>query len=197
LRVAARAGRTWVGLDTPHHPYPAPVFRIAEKLGMRLEGTFAYDWYGGLAKRFPQPRPQRMAGIFDHYRMLGEPAVFLSDPGWYWARLLPGRKAWIDQFGFRLAGTPVHLVRHRHIVQDRQRYVVRTANLYDRPTDFPAFLTGLLGYAVGRRHGLVIRYPAAWKDDLRRAARGLVPNLCPGRTCRLSVSRLYGRRLTP
>jgi RimJ/RimL family protein N-acetyltransferase len=195
LRVAARAGRTWVGLSTRHHSGTAPVFRIAEKLGMRLEGTYACDWYGKLSRRFPQPRLHRVASTYDHYRLLGEQGIFICDQGWYWARLLPGRRSCIDRFGFRLNGTQVHLVRHCHRAQGRQRYVSRTVNLYDWPADFGSFLAGLFSYAGGPRRGFVICYPSAWRGDLRRAARAVVPSLSPGRTCSLWVLRVYGRHL--
>jgi RimJ/RimL family protein N-acetyltransferase len=55
FRLARQSGRTWIGLDTLNHPRKAPVFRIAEKLGMKLEGIYATAGFSDL----PEPRDQR------------------------------------------------------------------------------------------------------------------------------------------
>jgi GNAT superfamily N-acetyltransferase len=196
IHVAARAGRTWVGLSTRHRCGTAPVFRIAEKLGMEQEGIYACDWYGGLPRCLPRPRLERTAGTYDHLVLLGEPLIFCGDRGWYWARLLPERGSWIDRSGVRLNCVPVHLVRHCHTANGRA-HVSRTVNLYDRPADFRSLMAGVLSYACGPRGSVVLCYPPDWRTDLRRVARLLVPGLRPGHTFSPWLLRIYGRRLVP
>jgi hypothetical protein len=69
------------------------------------------------------------------------------------------------------------------------------ANSFDHPGDFRSLLKGLLGYAVGQNRNLVINFPAAWRHELDRAARELVPELRRGRNYYLAAWRIYGKLL--
>jgi GNAT superfamily N-acetyltransferase len=63
--IAAASGHTWVGLDTLDHPRKAPVLRITEKLGMKLEGIYATAGFRDLPRRNPRDSPcfpKRKAG---------------------------------------------------------------------------------------------------------------------------------------
>jgi len=202
FRIARAAGRTWAGLNTLDHRKPAPVFRIAEKLDMKLESIHATDPFWRLPRRFNPPRLRRMKGIFDHYVALGQKTIFHERPGWLWSRLIPARKRWVNQSGFRLqglpdqqTGLPIHVVRHPIERNGKNWFRLVSVNLFDRSADSRQLLESLLGYAGGKHRGLVINYPAEWKHELRRAARELVPTLKRGRNCWFTTWRIYGKEL--
>jgi hypothetical protein len=197
FRIAARDGRTWAGLNTLDHRRPAPVFRVAEKLGMRLESIHATDPFWNLrTRRLTRPRLKRMPDIFTHYLSRGEKTIFHEGPGWCWSRLLPDRQDWVNRNGFQVSGLPVHVHNQGYKGTGKKRRHHVTVNLLDRPDDFRDVLGSVLAYAVGRGHGVTINYPAAWKQELRRAARELVPSLKRGRNCWSTVWRIYGKSLT-
>lgn len=217
FEIARRSGRTWIGLDTLNHPRKAPVFRITEKLGMKLEGIYATASFRDL----PEPRggpvvtwpsgqvkhkaPKTVPGISPAAcrRPLatdrrtpttgqwsgGQPVMFHEQyPRWLWSRIGLARGVVLPD------GTPAQVVRRRYgPPAGRAGGRLRTSvNLLAEPADLTATLAGLLKFAAGRGRSLVINYPAGWTARIRAAARRLkVPT-----AKRFFVAwRIYGRRL--
>jgi GNAT superfamily N-acetyltransferase len=212
FRLARQRGRTWIGLDTLNHPRKAPVFRIAEKLGMRLEGIYATAGFSDL----PEPRNQKnsecgmqISEFRIHHSAIrngvtgtpegeavpkaqplnpaadwtgGEPVMFHEQ----YPRWLWSRVG-LARGSVLPDGSPVQIVRRRY------RGRLRTSiNLLAEPDDLTSTLAELLRFAAGRGRSLVINYPAVWTSRLRAAARRLgVP-----KPKRFFVAwRIYGRRL--
>jgi hypothetical protein len=195
FRLARQRGRTWIGLDALNHPRKAPVFRIAEKLGMRLEGIYATAGFSDLPRScttlhalrptLQAPGVGRKAlGVRRHALNWtgGEPVMFHEQyPRWLWSRIGLARGCVLP------GGSPVQIVRRRY------RGRLRTSiNLLAEPEDLTSTLAGLLRFAAGRGRSLVINYPAAWTSRLRAAARRLG---VPKPKCFFVAWRIYGRRL--
>lgn len=108
---------------------------------------------------------------------------------------IPARRRWLNENGFRLAGVPVHIVRHGIIRHEDSWHRSTTVNLLDRPKDFRKLLSRLLVYGVGRHRGVTINYPVEWKAEFRLAARKLVPKLKRGRNNWFTAWRIYGKEL--
>jgi hypothetical protein len=195
FRIIRQASRTWAGLNTLDRRGPAPTFRAMEKLGMRLEDTYATEVYWRRPKQVPCPRLKPYLGIFSHYVELGRRTIFHQRPGWFCSRLIPARKAWVNRYGFVLDGVPVHIRRQRYVEKGRQ-YALISVNLLDRPPDFGTFVPRLLAL-VPRRGHVVVCYPVEWAREFRKAARAAIPKLRHNHGCWLSAWRIYGKRLTP
>jgi RimJ/RimL family protein N-acetyltransferase len=182
FEIAAASGRTWIGLDTLNSPRKAPVFRIARKLGMKLEGIYATAGFKDLplsAYRRP-PAAHRLSPSADWTG--GQPVMFHEQyPRWLWSRIGLARGSLLPD------GTPVQIVRRRY--GGRLRI---SANLLAKPEDLMSTLAQLLGFAAGRGKSLVINYPADWTSRMRAASRQLkVP-----KANRFFVAwRIYGKRL--
>jgi len=182
FRIARRSRRTWIGLDTLDRPRKAPVFRITEKLGMRLEGVYATAGFRDLplsAYRIP-PAADRLSPAADWTG--GQRVMFLEQyPRWLWSRIGLARGHLLPD------GTPVQIVRRRYGGRLRT-----SVNLLSEPENLTTALAGLLGFAAGRGRGLVINYPAGWTPRMRAAARRLnVP-----KAKRFFVAwRIYGKDL--
>jgi len=194
LRVIKASGRTWAGLNTLDHRKPAPTFRVMEKLGFRLEDTYADDIYWRRPKRVARPRLKPYRDIFSHYVELSRRTYFHQEPGWLCSRLMPGRRREVNRLGFTLDGVPVMVRRWRYVEKGRRSSGV-TVNLFDRPEDFGVFVPRLLALAPKRGH-MVVNYPAEWSREFRRAARAAIPKLRPNHGCWFSVWRIYGKHLT-
>jgi GNAT superfamily N-acetyltransferase len=191
FRVAAASGRTWVGLDTLNHPRKAPIFRITEKLGMKLEGIHGTACFGDLPRRFKLPRPVRMEFIFAYWQTQGiEVMLHQCYPRWIWSRLMLERARRVDREGFFLDDVPAHIVRAPPDQEGIRRTVI---NAFDRPADFRSFLSAALGFAVGPKRSLVIHHPAKWTSGLETAARRLVPGLRRRKNCDFTAWRIYGK----
>ena len=193
FRIVKEAGRTWVGLNTLDHRKPAPTFRVMEKLGFRLEDIYANDVYWRRPKHVARPRLKPLRGIFSHYVELGRKTLFHQNPGWFCSRLIPAHRAWVNRYGFTLDGVPVH-VRRQVCVENGRRYTLVTINLFDRPSDFDAFVARLLAL-VPKRGRMVVAYPAEMAREFRRAARAAIPKLRQNHGCWFSTWRIYGREL--
>jgi GNAT superfamily N-acetyltransferase len=194
LRVARRAGRTWAGLNTLDHRKPAPTFRVMEKLGFRLEDTYATDVYWRRPRRVARPRLKPCRDIFSHYLKLGRRTFFHQRPGWFCSRLIPAQRAWVNRSGFRLDGVPVHVRRQRYVEKGR-RYTLVSVNLFDRPPDMGTFASRLLALVPKRGH-MVMASPVEIAREFRRSARAAIPKLRHNRGCWFSVWRIYGGDLT-
>lgn len=191
--VIRRAGRTWAGLNTLDNRKPKSTFRVAEKLGMKLEDVDATDAFWNLPARLRAPRPSRFPGIYKHFRSLGRNTVFHQDPGWLWSRLLPARQRRVNRFGRVLHGTPLHIYR-----QARSRYStwdasVTTVNIFDLPEDLERMARSLLGYAGGHKRSVVVAYPESWRRQFREAFKAVVPGLKRGKNCWFSCWRIYAK----
>jgi GNAT superfamily N-acetyltransferase len=195
-KIARAAGRTWAGLNTLDHRKPAPVFRIAEKLGMHLHAVHATDPFWSLPRRFKPRRLKRRRNILHHFAKAGNTTLFRVRPAWTWIRLLPKRRQEIDRHGFQVAGIPVYVERHGPIQDRWGRFYPVTVNFYDRPADFKPLLEALFGYAAGKRHGVTLNYPAEWKREVRLAAKELVPGLKRGKNWWPTAWRIYGKELS-
>ncbi len=193
LRVAKAAGRTWAGLNTLDHRKPAPTFRVMEKLGFRLEDTYATDVYWRRPKRVARPRLKPRRDIFNHYVELGRKTIFHERPGWFCSRLIPARRACVNRSGFTLDDVPVH-VRRQHYPEKGRRYTLATVNLFDQPPDLRTFVPRLLALAPKRGH-IVVNYPVAWNHQFRAAARAAVPKLKRNHGYWPSAWRIYGKEL--
>jgi RimJ/RimL family protein N-acetyltransferase len=194
LRFVKASGRTWAGLNTLDHRKPAPTFRVMEKLGFRLEDTFADDVYWRKPKHVARPQLKPYRGIFAHYVAFGRRTYFHQHPGWFCSRLIPARRQELDRLGFTLDGVPV-MVRRRRYVEKGRRYSGVTVNLFDRPPDFGAFVPRLLALVPKRGH-MVVNYRAEWQYQFRAAARAATPKLRKDRGYWPSVWRIYGKELT-
>lgn len=188
-----RTGRTWAGLNTRDSDKPKATFRVMEKLGMKLEDTYADDVYWRRPRGVMRPRLKPFRDIFSHFVGLGRRTFFYQQQGWLCCRLLPSRRAWVNRGGRMLDGVPLHVARDRYTEKGR-RYGRVTVNLFDRPTEFGEFVPRLLALAPRRGH-MVVNYPAEWKDELRRAARAAVPRLRQNQGAWFSAWRIYGRKL--
>jgi GNAT superfamily N-acetyltransferase len=187
--IARKSGRTWIGLDTMNSPRKAPVFRITEKLGMKLEGIYATAGFRDLPRRNPRDNPcfpRRKAGqsrVSSLSDWTGGQRVMFHEqyPRWLWSRIGLARGHLLPD------GTPVQIVRRRYGGRLRTN-----VNLLAKPADLTSALAELLKFAAGRGKGLVINYPAGWTRRMRAAA------------CRLKVPktrsffvawRIYGKDL--
>jgi len=193
LRVIRAAGRTWAGLNTLDHRKPAPTFRVMEKLGFRLEGTFADDVYWRRPKRVARPRLTPYRGIFGQFVELGLRVYFHQHPGWLSSRLIPARRRELNRLGFTLDGVPLMVRRWRYVEKGRPNSGV-TVNLFDRPPDLDSFVPRLLAL-VPRRGHMVVNYPAEWSREFRAAARAAVPNMRKDHGYWPSAWRIYGKEL--
>jgi GNAT superfamily N-acetyltransferase len=191
LRIARASGRTWAGLNTKDHIKPAPTFRVMEKLGFRLEDTYADDVHWRRPKGIARPRLKPFRDIFSHFTSLGRRTYFHQNPGWLCSRLIPARRAEVNRCGFTLDGVPLMVRRWRYTEKGR-RYTPVTVNLLARPADFGTFVPRLLALVPKRGH-MVVNYPAEWKSEFRRAARAAIPKLKKNRGYWLSVWRIYGK----
>ena len=193
LQFAKASGRTWAGLNTLDHRRPAPTFRVMEKLGFRLEGTFADDVHWRKPKRAARTRLKPYPDILGHYVELGRRVYFHQNPGWLCSRLIPQRRREVNRLGFTLDGVPV-MVRLRRYVEKGRRYSGVTVNLFDRPPDFGTFVPRLLALVPKRGH-MVVNYPVEWQNQFRAAARAAVPKMRKNRGYWPSVWRIYGKDL--
>lgn len=189
-----KAGRTWAGLNTLDRPRPSPTFRVMEKLGMKLEDTYATDVFWRRPRKTARPRLAPYADIFSHYLKLGRRTVFHQRMGWFCSRLIPARRAWVNAGGFWLDGVPVHLSRHAHVERGRlYRGVV--VNLFDRPPDLKAFVPRLLALIPKTRGRIAVNYPVEWHREFRAAARAALPRLRQNHGAWFSAWRIYGKHL--
>ena len=186
---AGRDGRTWVGLNTSDTPSHRPVFRIAEKLGMKLEGIYCNDGFWAIRQGLAVPRLRRHPDIFAEFLKQGRTTVFHDTPGWFWSRLLPARREWVNANGYILHGIPVHITRRTH----PKRQKSTTINLLELPPDPKPLLTSLLAYAQGR-NWIVVNYPLEWKRTVRSAWKELVPTLSR-KNHYTAPERVYGKHL--
>jgi len=193
LRVVKAAGRTWAGLNTRDHRKPAPTFRVMEKLGFRLEDTYADDVHWRRPRHVARPRLAPYRGFLKHAVALGRRTYFHAQNGWFSSRLIPARQQEVDPLGFTLDGVPLMLKRWRYVEKGR-RFSGVTVNLFDRPPDFGAFVPRLLALVPKRGH-MVVNYPAEWTREFRAAARAAIPKLRKDRGYWPSVWRIYGRNL--
>ena len=190
IRIAGRDGRTWAGLNTSDTPSHRPVFRVAEKLGMKLEGIFCNDVFWALRCRFEPSRLRRHPGILGEFRKRGRTVIFHETPGWFWSRTLPARRRWVNEGGYSIRGVPVHIAWRSHPKGERSA----TVSLLELPTDPRPLLANLLAFARGR-NWMVLNYPAAWKRTVRGAWRELAPSLHRGYHCYPATERVYGKYL--
>jgi RimJ/RimL family protein N-acetyltransferase len=190
FRIAARDGRTWVGLNTSDHHSHRSVFRIAQKLGMKLEGVFCNDGLWSLQSRLPVPRLRRHPDILAEFRGRGHTAFFHDTPAWYWSRLLPARREWVNAGGCIWKGVPLR-VTHQARPDHRKS---TTINLLELPPDPRPLLTDLLAFVRGR-DWIVVNYPLELRRRVRAAWKELVPALRAGRNCYRCTERVYGKYL--
>lgn len=182
--IARNSGRTWVGLDTLNRPHKAPVFRITEKLGMKLEGIYATAGFRDLPRR-----PGRRPATGDKRQVTrssdwtgGQPVMFHEQyPRWLWSRIGLARGSLLPD------GTPVQVVRRRYGGRLRT-----SVNLLAEPEDLMSTLAELLRFADRRGRNLVINYPAGWTSRMRAAARRLK---VPKARCFFVAWRIYGKKL--
>ena len=191
--IARKSGRTWIGLDTMNSPRKAPVFRITEKLGMKLEGIYATAGFRDLPRnpglsRFREnsglsPFPLRKGGAVPRV-LAAVPGI--SRPGVVRGNSLPDwtggqRVMFHEQYPLWLwsriglargsllpGGTPVQIVRRRYGGRLRT-----SVNLLAEPADLMSTLAELLRFAASRGKSLVINYPADWTSRMRAASRRL------------------------
>jgi len=190
IKTARRDGRTWVGLNTSDHPSHRPVFRIADRLGMKLEGIYCNDGFWSLRRRLTVPRLRHHPDIFDEFLKRGRTTIFHSTPGWFWSRLLTARREWVNANGYVLQGVPVHVTYATH----PKRQKSATINLLELPPEPGRLLAGLLALAQ-RRNWIVVNYPLEWKRTVQSTWRELVPNLRRNHNHYRSAERVYGKRL--
>ena len=194
LRIVKAAGRTWAGLNTLDHRKPAPTFRLMERLGFRVEDTYADDVYWRRPKGVARPTLKPYRDIFSHFAALGRRTYFHQKPGWFSSRLKPARRRELNRLGFTLDGVPLMVMRLRYVEKGR-RYTGVTVNLFDRPPDFGTFVPTLLALVPKRGH-MVVNYPAEWQHRFRAAARAAIPRLRRNRGYWPSTWRIYGKDLT-
>jgi RimJ/RimL family protein N-acetyltransferase len=194
LPVIRKTGRTWVGLNTLDHRTTAPTFSVMDKLGFRLEGTFATDVYWRRPRGEPRPRLARHQGIVDHWRQRGLRVVFRQKPGWLYSRILPARRARLDRNGFTLDGVPLHFARFWERSRRGRRFQAATVNWYDEPADFGRFARLLLASTPPKGY-LTMNYPVEWAPRFRAGARAAMPGIRKNRGCWQSAWRIYGRRV--
>jgi len=190
MKAAGRDGRSWVGLNTSDQPSHRPVFRIAEKLGLDLEGIYCNDGFWSLRRRPAVPRLRHHPDIFQEFLKQGRTTVFHATPGWFWSRLLPARREWVNANGCVLQGIPVHITRLTHPKHQKSA----TVNLLELPSDPKRLLASLLAFARGR-NWTVVSYPLEWKRTVRSAWHELVPALRRSHNYYAGAERVYGRYL--
>jgi RimJ/RimL family protein N-acetyltransferase len=190
IATAGRDGRSWVGLNTSDQPSHRPVFRIAEKLGMKLEGIYCNDGFWSLRRRLAVPRLRHHPDIFEEFLKQGRTTIFHDTPGWFWSRLLPARREWVNANGYVLQGVPLHITRRAHPEHKKSA----TINLLELPPDPKRLLAGLLAFARGR-NWVVVNYPLEWKRTVRSARQELVPTLRRNHNYYSSAERVYGKYL--
>ncbi len=195
LDVARAAGREWAGINTFDYPKPSPVYRIAERLGMKVVSVHATDAFWNLPDDIRGPRPRRTEDIFGHFTELGQRTIFHEHPGWLWSRLTPRRRRWVNRHGYRVGGVPLHIVHHGVIREPDGWHRSTTVNLFDRPGEFRDVLPSILMRGRGKHRAVALNYPAEWKRELRRAVRDIVPDLKRGKNCWTSAWRIYGKDL--
>ena len=189
FRIAAETGHTWVGLDALNRSHKAPVFRITEKLGMKLEGIYATAGFWNLPTRFRMPRLTPASWIPGRWKRAGVRVMFHEQyPRWLWSRIRLARES--GGQGRGLGSEPVQIVRRKYGNVERT-----SVNLLVLPESLRSVLTQLLAYGAGRKRRLVINYPQEWTPQLRRAARALAPELKIGRNCFFFSWRIYGKEL--
>lgn len=181
--LARQAGRTWVALDTKDVASKAPVFRICDRLGMTHLATDATTMLWNIRPRSSRPRLKPAVGPWPR---TGDARLVMRQrfPLWIWQRYAAGP---------RLSCLADARVRIEYNAGAGRRWAV--VNAGERPRNTRAFVSGLLGLACGRRHGVVLVSPASWQPALRRAARALVPGLARGVNSSFDAWRIYGRRL--
>ncbi|HTW93065.1 MAG TPA: GNAT family N-acetyltransferase [bacterium] len=194
LRIVRASGRTWAGLNTLDHRKPAPTFRVMEKLGFRLEDTYADDVYWRRPRGVARPRLKPYDDILSHFSSLGRRTYFYQRPGWFSSRLIPARRREVNRLGFTLDGVPLMFKQWRYTEKGR-RYSGATVNLFDRPPDFGTFVPSLLALIRKRGH-VVVNYPAEWQHRFRAAARAAIPRSRKNRGYWPSTWRIYGKDLT-
>ncbi len=194
LRIAKAAGRTWAGLNTLDHRKPAPTFRVMEKLGFRLEDTYADDVHWRRPKRAAAPRLLPFHDYLNHAAALGRKTYFHAQHGWFCSRLIPARAKDVNQQGRMLDGVPLMVKRWRYVEKGR-RYAGMAVNLFDRPPDFQTFVPRLLALVPKRGH-MVVNYPAEWAREFRAASRAAIPMLRKNHGYWPSAWRIYGKELT-
>jgi len=194
LRIIKATGRMWAGLNTLDHRRPAPTFRVMEKLGFRLEDTYADDVYWRRPRLVLRPRLAPFRGFLNHSRALGRRTFFHSRLGWLNSRLIPARRREVDRLGFTLDGVPLAVNRFRYTEKGR-RFTGVTVNLFDRPADLKVFVPRLLALVPKRGH-VVVNYPAEWQYQFRAAARAAIPKMKRNRGYWPSTWRIYGKELT-
>jgi RimJ/RimL family protein N-acetyltransferase len=190
MEIAGRDGRSWVGLNTTDRPSHRPVFRIAERLGMRLAGTYCNDGFWSIRRRLEVPRLRRHPDIFAEFLKRGRTTIFHDTPGWFWSRLLPARRQWVNSNGRIIEGVPVHVARRAHPRLRRSATII----LLELPADPGRLFAGLLAYAQ-RRNWMVVNYPVEWKHFVSAAWQEVLPNLRRNRSHYTSAERVYGKRL--
>jgi len=193
LEVVRKAGRTWAGLNTLERRGKAPTYRVMDKLGFRLEDTYATDVYWRRPKGIARPRAVRLPDVFALCRESRMKTVFFQHNGWFYTRLKPERRAWVNRAGVVLDGLPLLLVRGRRQEKGRRRTEI-AVNLFSRPADLRGFVPRLLALVPQRGH-LVVNYPVEWSEEFRRAARRAVPGLRQNHGSWFSAWRVYGRVL--
>ncbi len=193
FKVARDAGRTWAGLNTLDRKGKAPTFRVMEKLGMRLEDTYATDVYWRRPKGVIRPRVRRHPDVFALCRESGMKTVFFQHDGWFYTRLMTEHRPSVNEAGFVLDGTPL-LYSRRQRQEKGRRFTEVIVNLFAPSPHFRSFVPRLLAL-VPRRGQLVVNYPVGWAGEFRRAARKAVPNLRQNRGCWFSAWRVYGKVL--
>jgi GNAT superfamily N-acetyltransferase len=193
LRVVRAAGRTWAGLNTLEHRRPAATFRVMEKLGFRLEDTYAEDVYWRRPKGVARPQLRPFANIFSHYASLDRRTYFHHKPGRFNSRLIPARRHVVNRLGFSLDGVPLMFQRRRYVGNGR-RYTGATVNLFDRPPDFGSFVPRLLAL-VPKGGRMFVNYPAEWQYRFRAAARAVTPRPKKSLGYWPSTWRIYGKTL--
>ena len=190
IRIAGRDGHSWVGLNTTDHASHRPVFRIADRLGMKLEGIYCNDGFWSVRRPLAVPRLRRHPDIFAEFLRRNRTTIFHSSPGWFWSRLLPARREWVNAGGHVFAGVPLHAMRLAHPQQRK----LTTINLLELPPDPGRLLSGILALAQGR-NWIVVNYPREWKRTVQSAWRELVPNFRRTHNHYTSAERVYGKYL--
>jgi GNAT superfamily N-acetyltransferase len=193
LRLIKATGRTWAGLNTLDHRNPAPTFRVMEKLGFRIEDTYADDVHWRRPKRVSPPRLAAFPDFLNHAASLGRRTYFHAQHGWFCSRLIPAREDDVNPLGFRLDGVPLMVKRWRYVEKGR-RYAGMAVNLFDPPPDFQTLVPRLLALVPKRGH-MVVNYPAEWQYQFRAAARAAIPKLRRNRGYWPSTWRIYGKEL--
>ena len=157
---------------------------------MKLEGIHCNAGFWSLRRRRALPRLRRHPDIFGEFLKTGRTTIFHNTPGWFWSRLLPARREWVNANGYLLQGIPMHVARLSHPKKGKSA----TINLLELPSDPKRLLASLLAFAQGR-NWVAVNYPLEWKRAVRPAWRELVPTLRRNRDYYISAERVYGKYL--